>query len=119
MNDDHDAMFELLQKLLDCKDVTMEDFIGWLDGVEKEELLDSDILNLTTIYTMEEDDNANDEIAEHKLSHDEGRQVLEKALEYIEPQANADVLLLRRWKDYAVKNRSIKQSTLESFLIKL
>ncbi|GJQ83068.1 hypothetical protein Trydic_g20080 [Trypoxylus dichotomus] len=82
VNDDHDTMLELLQKLPDFEDVTREDFIGRLDGDEKEELTDLDILNLATIDIAKEDDNTNDETAELKIKHDEGRQVWGKSLEY-------------------------------------
>ncbi|GJQ69048.1 hypothetical protein Trydic_g6216 [Trypoxylus dichotomus] len=68
VDDDHDTMFELLQKLPDCENDIKEDFIGWLDGDEREKLTESGILNLVTMDTMEEDD-INDEIAElHKMS---------------------------------------------------
>ncbi|GJQ75682.1 hypothetical protein Trydic_g17756 [Trypoxylus dichotomus] len=61
VNDKHDTMFELLQRLANYEN--------------------SDIWNLVTMGTKEEDKNTNDETAEiHKISHDEGRQVLEKAL---------------------------------------
>ncbi|GJQ77549.1 hypothetical protein Trydic_g20938 [Trypoxylus dichotomus] len=73
VSDDHDIMCELCQKLPDC-----EDFIGWLDANE-EALRDSDILNLAMVDIMEENDSTNDEAVElRKISHDEGRQVLER-----------------------------------------
>ncbi|GJQ74984.1 hypothetical protein Trydic_g9607 [Trypoxylus dichotomus] len=72
MNDNHDTMFELLQKLPDCEDATKEDFIGWLNRGGKEKVTVSNILNLPTLDIMEEDENANDESAElHKISHSE------------------------------------------------
>ncbi|GJQ75030.1 hypothetical protein Trydic_g9650 [Trypoxylus dichotomus] len=65
-------MFELLQKLPDCEDVTKENLVGLLDRDKTEELMESYRLNLAAMDTIEEDDNTNDEIAEpHKVSLDE------------------------------------------------
>ncbi|GJQ72687.1 hypothetical protein Trydic_g1345 [Trypoxylus dichotomus] len=98
-------MYELLQKLPDCEDVSEEDFIGCHNGHQKES------------------DNTSDEIEEiYIVSLDESRQILEKTLEYVEQQPNAapaGVLLQVIWRDYATKNRRTKQLTPASFLIKL
>ncbi|GJQ78711.1 hypothetical protein Trydic_g14703 [Trypoxylus dichotomus] len=89
---------------------------GW-KGIKKG--TDSDTLNLATMDTIEGDDNTNDEIVElHKVPHNEGGQVIEKALEHIEQKPNAilaDELLHRINGDYAVKNRS----SLEVVLVNL
>ncbi|GJQ66200.1 hypothetical protein Trydic_g4259 [Trypoxylus dichotomus] len=46
MDDDHNTMFELLQKLSDCEDATKKYFFGWLDGDEKEKMMTRPLMRL-------------------------------------------------------------------------
>lgn len=55
-------------------------------------------------------DHNEEDVEAPNISHSEGKQALEKALAYVEQQADetpSNVLLLRRWRDCAARHRSL------------
>lgn len=97
-------LFELLQNLKGCENMTRQDVVEWVTVDDLEE--EMSIEELTNAFqetekSDDDDDEAVDEQPLTKISHQEGFASLEKALRYIKQQSEAtpaDLLLLNRWR---------------------
>jgi hypothetical protein len=108
------------RNLQGCEDTQKTDFIEWLATVDpaycNTDLDDNEIiLAVTRNAANEPEDTENSdsdtEEAFLKVTHSEGKEVLEVALHYIEQQKQStpgDVMFIKKWKDYAASKRSSK-----------
>lgn len=115
--DDNLSMLSDLQRLrTGSVDLDESDVAEWIVSNDDElgnELLNDDEIVQAVINKEgndddeDEDDDGEEGGSEGNLSHEEGRAALERAVMYVEQQAAAtavDVMLLRKWRDYAFKN---------------
>lgn len=118
------SLFELMQTLKGCENVTKEDVVQWVTADDLEE--EFSIEEITTAFqgTGKTDDDDDDMEAcvvdEQRISHQEGFATLEKALLYVEQQPEAtpaDLLLLNRWRNMAARKRrsNMKQKRIDSY----
>lgn len=114
-SDHEESLQQIFVKIPGCENVTESEVNEWLnsDNVEDEmtdqELIESVCKNANEISSDDDDEVECTDNIPVKMSHSEGLEALEKALTYVEQQENAtaaDVLLIKRWRDIAAKNRS-------------
>lgn len=114
-SDHEESLQQIFTKIPGCENVTETEVNEWLnsDNVEDEmtdqELIESVCKNANEISSDDDDEVECTDNIPVKMSHSEGLEALEKALTYVEQQENAtaaDVLLIKRWRDIAAKNRS-------------
>lgn len=117
-----------LRQIGGYSDLHIDDVTKWIheadDELENEFMSDEEIIQTVTQKENEnggEDDDEEDvtEI-EQKMSHSDGKAALESALKYIEQQEMAtcmDVLLIKKWRDYAADKRlaAKKQTRITDF----
>lgn len=116
---------ELLQNIPGCEDANANDVTEWLQADDN----DHDILNDQQIVEMvlKEPENISDESegeadddSEQKVSHSDAAAAFDVALRYVEQQSTstpADTLFLRRWRNFASKERSssLRQKNVTDF----
>lgn len=116
-------LFELMQNLKGCENVTRQDVVEWVTADDLEE--EMSVEELTNAFqetekSDDDDDEAVDEQPPTKISHQEGFASLEKALRYIEQQSEAtpaDLVLLNRWRNMAARKRrcNMKQQRIDNY----
>lgn len=118
------SLISLLQKFPGCDDIEQRDIIEWIRKDDDVEYTDDDIVQLVTRpdEEEEEDDRVEGETVVSKITHAEGFKIFEKAISYVAQQKDcnitaADLILLRKWRDFAAKRRITcgRQSTLNDF----
>lgn len=116
------SLFELMQTIEGCENVTRQDVVEWTTADDLEEELSIEEITAAFQETGEDDDD--DEVVDGeppiKISHQEGFAALEKALIYIEQQPEAtaaDLLLLNRWRNIAARKRrcNLKQKQIDHY----
>lgn len=125
---DDSELLELLRRIPECEDAVPQDVDEWMDQDDNFEYGDNDILELVTGKMNEEEEGVSDEEAENEsseiITHTAAFQIFEQALQYVTQEADectaADVILLRKWRDFAAKKRitSAKQMSIDAFLKK-
>lgn len=109
----NENLHELVVKIAGCENLTQADVCEWINGDELvEELTDTELIKTVCNNgdeTVLSDASDNETEISAKISHSDGLEALQKALTYVEQQENAtaaDVLLIKRWRDIAAKNRN-------------
>lgn len=118
---ENEQLLDLVRQLPGCEDANDNEVEEWLNQDDQYELTDNAIVECVIGETRDSSDEGEEEeggVA--KVTHVDGTAALELALRYVEQQSTAtpaDVMVLRRWRDYAAKNRSSsqKQTTIDSF----
>lgn len=120
-----ESLHELIKKIEGCDSVTEEEVERWVTSDElEEELTNNELIEILDSQQEKRNEmNENFEEMEDevpKISDTEGMKALEISLAYVEQQPNAtasDVLLIKRWRDIAARNRGsmLKQTRIDSF----
>ncbi|KAK9737800.1 Zinc knuckle [Popillia japonica] len=104
-------LFELMQNLKSCENVTRQDVDEWVTANDLKEEVNVEELRNAFQETEKSDDDDNEAVDEQpptKISHQECFASLEKGLRYIEQQSEATpavLLLLNRWRNMAARKR--------------
>ncbi len=118
---------ELLQNISGCEDANENDVNEWLQADENDhEILDDQqivemVLNRPDNIPDESESEADDgDDSEQRVSHSDAAAAFDLALRYVEQQSvstPADTLFLRRWRNFAAKERSssLRQKNLTDF----
>jgi len=123
---EENELVELLQKIPECRDFERADIREWMHKDDDIELADDDIVQLINEEQIEDEsdeDEPDETDASFNISHAEGFEAIEKALNYMEQQSEitlADRLMMRRWRDIALKKKvqAGKQKTITDFFKK-
>lgn len=117
----------LAQRIPADEPINEDDVADWINADEEFEVTDDMIIEAVNVDARNEESDDSDsegiEVEVNKISHSEGCKAIEKAIEYFEQQSETtatDLLLLRRLRERAAKNRatSVKQKTLKDFFKK-
>lgn len=95
-------------------DQDVQEWVTGDDDLDNEYLSDEQIVhNVVQEYESEEAEKSDDDtLEEDKISHEEGRNALQTSLAYIEQQEHStavDVMLFKKWRDYAFKKTMDKK----------
>jgi len=118
-------LLQLVQRIPGCEEARETDVNEWMaeDGETAEFLTDDDIAAAVSQEPMEEE-GSDDETQcdkEDVVPHADGAAALDLALRYLEQQPDttpADLLFMRRWRNYASSKRlsSLRQKTITEFM---
>lgn len=111
-------MVSLLQKIPGCEDAERNDIAEWMGNDDNIDYTEDDILQLVTKTNEDNSDEAENSSMDvtSSITHAEGFQIFERALQYVEQQSEAtatDIIFLRRWKEIAAKKRFEKATQLK------
>lgn len=86
------------------------------------ELTEDDIVHLVIEKENEDTSDDEEETSNSRITHTEAFQMLEKLLQYAEEQEMTtvgDLILLRKWRDFAARKRltGARQKTVDNFFI--
>lgn len=122
-------LIPLIQNIPGCEDAVEADVNEWMaaDADIAETLTDDDIITAVTQEQVQSDgeEGSDDESGcgggEKKVSHNEAAAALDLAVRYLEQQSTAtpaDVMFMRKWRNYAAKNRlsKLQQKTMRDFM---
>lgn len=122
-------LLPMIQNIPGCENAVEEDVDEWMaaDGTSAETLTDDDIIAAVTQDHVQGDEGegSDDEPGggggEEKVTHNEAAAALDLALRYLEQQSTAtpaDVMFMRKWRNYAAKNRltKLQQMTMRDFM---
>lgn len=120
---DNNELLSMLEKLPGCEEASAEDVREWMAGDEIEEISDSDFVQMVTEGEEAEGEEIEIETGKELISHSEGLNMIEAALEYISQQDEAtpaDIICLRKWRDIASRKRAsnVKQLSIKGFFTK-
>lgn len=129
MNREDVQLLSLMEQIPGCSMTNEQDLADWMGRDNELEFTDDDILQLVTKKKEEEKDDMDDDDDEtssiymNSITHAEALQMFEKIIPYIERQEEVtamDVMLLRKWRDFAARKRfsQSKQQCIEKFLQK-
>lgn len=123
--DNEGHLLKLVQAIPGCEEAAEEDVAEWMaaDGAPVENLTDEEIVAAVTQEQAEMNcsDGSDDEPVCELVPHADAAAALDVALRYLEQQSTAtpaDLMFMRRWRNFASANRlsSLRQKTITDFL---